>query len=336
MNSFLNNYSFKFLNNLIQESKNNINFSNNNNLTEPFSLNFNYQKQYEELEEEITFVIGILAIIFNSLGIIIFFICCCLGYNKKGFELITYMNIASLINVISHMIYYRDDESSANNLKCDLQGHLMVYSEQTLLLSASVLTYNVYKDVLSREHVMRGNDRLINILTCFIIPIFLIAIGHFLKIFGINGHWCWIKEEKNYYILGYYILIWVYIISNITLIILSYRRVKKNQRRNSYVEEDEIEGEISLIKRMSIFPIMLFICWIFPTVDRFLFYVKNDHCDIIEILRLIGILSLGIMISIFSFIFIFGTNFLILIRRCCLKNKKQLNTDTQTNLINES
>jgi hypothetical protein len=83
----------------------------------------------ENIENEIRIIVGLIAAIFNGLSIIVFAISFFLRRSGKGFELIVYMNIASLINVISYLLLFKGFSSELNPQEyqiCDWQGPLMV------------------------------------------------------------------------------------------------------------------------------------------------------------------------------------------------------------------
>jgi len=287
--------------------------------------------------------IGLIAGIFNSISIFTFLISFCMNYSAKGFELISYMNIASLLNVISHLILFKPENVILNpseETRCRLQGPLMVYSELAQFLTATTLSYSIYKDILEGSNRMGRKERVVKLFICFLVPLILIGIGVYKGVFGENGHWCWISIEfgKNIGVV-YYIVIWIFMLFNITLIFLANKKVKTHRRMNTKPEE-EIDEERTLVKRMSVFPILLIICWIFTTIDRLGIRLDSIH-DIFEVINVSSILFLGIFISIFSFLFIFGTNckaFCNLFREFCAsvcKKNQRSETERSSLLISD-
>jgi hypothetical protein len=186
---------------------------------------------------------------------------------------------------------------------------------------------------------MRSLERIILLFICFGLPGILIGIGMKFRVFGLNGHWCWFSKEisRNIGII-YYIILWSFMISEIIFLFLSHKKVNYYIKTNLRTEE-QIYNEQSLIKKVTVFPVLLIICWIFPTIERIFMYYSERQFPI-EIISITIILFLGIFISFFSFIFIFGSNcssFCNLFRECftgTFRRKTSENSDLRNNFIN--
>jgi hypothetical protein len=214
----------------------------------------------------------------------------------------------------------------------------MTYSELAQFLTATTLSYSIYRDILEGSYLMGTKERIIKLIICFVFPMIFIAVGIINGVFGENGHWCWISPEfgKNIGLI-YYIIVWIFMGFNLTLIFLANKKVKNHFRLKSRTEE-ELENERILVKRMSVFPILLIGCWIFPTIDRLGINMDNIH-DVFEVINLCSILLLGILISFFSFIFIFGSNlsaFCNLFKSFFALICKKYKSDSQRSLITDN
>lgn len=197
----------------------------------------------------------------------------------------------------------------------------MVYSELSQFCIATALSISIYKDILEKQNRMLLKERLVILSFCFLLPFLLILIGFEFGIFGPNGHWCWISKEYNEsFGVAFYLIVWLFILVNILFLIMSLCKIQRHKKDHSRTDE-EVKEEKLIVKQMTIFPILLIVCWIFPTIDRVRLFCKYEKIQFIEVVNLTGILLLGVLISIFSFLFIFWNkfNFFHILRLCCVK-----------------
>jgi len=296
-------------NNLVYLSNNNNN--NNSNLTADSTTN----------EKLIITIVGSIGAFFNSLNILLFLFRCNKNESTKASELIAYMNISSLINTISYMLYF-NKEGSSNVPKsplCDAQGCLMVFSELSQFSTASLISIYISNNIFNFEsNEFTNKKRIPEIFFGFIFPFLLVLIGYFFNVFGLNGRWCWIKSDfGNSLGFAFYLIIWLTMILNICLIAYSYCKIKNTNV--DYLNLDDVyqvRNEMSHLKMMAIFPLLLIICWFFPTVNRVIILYGYDKDQTIEILHVTMILLLGVFISVTSFLFVDFRRFCKSIKGC--------------------
>lgn len=280
---------------------------------------FIYQKNNDhistvgEIEYSIISIIVPIGAIFNILNILHILFRFCKNESAKASELIAYMNFSSLINVISYRLYFNLDpgkEIDPVTNVCKIQGSLMVFSELSQFATATIISVYISNNIFNfQSNEISLKNRLIKILFGFIFPLLIVFIGNMIDIFGSNSRWCWIKwEYRDSYGIAFYVIIWLTMIFNISLIIYSYFKIRKAYDFNMD-NQDQIKYEMSHFKTMAIFPLLLIICWFFPTLNRIMMFFKADDDqnatnDIIEILHVIMILLLGVFISVTSFLFV--------------------------------
>jgi hypothetical protein len=120
-------------------------------------------------------------------------------------------------------------------------------------------------------------------------------------------------------------------IFNISLIAHSYCKIKKAYVLN-IDKQDQIRYEMPHFKMMAIFPLLLIICWIFPTINRIITLYGYEKNVTIEIFHITMILLLGVFISVTSYLFIdlkrlcksIKGCFLNLFSKYCNENKSNL------------
>lgn len=89
---------------------------------------------------------------------------------------------------------------------------------------------------------------------------------------------------------------------------------------------------MSYFKMMAIFPLVLIICWFFPTINRIITlygYTKNVT---IEILHVTMILLLGVFISVTSFFFLDLKRLFKTIKNCFIDLFSKCRKDKKSNL----
>jgi len=285
---------------------------------------------FKNFEKILIKVVGSIGILFNSLNIFHFLFRCTKSQSARASELIAYMNFSSLINTISYMLYFtnnKDYDDDNNNPLCKIQGSLMVFSELSELATATIISVYIYNNIFDLEsNEIHNSKRFLKIFFGFLLPLILSGLGYLFDIFGINGNWCWIKGNlANQIIAPYFVFYWIVLLFNISLIGYSYFKIR-SLLNTHHENHDQIIYEMSHLKIMSTFPLMIIICWILPTIKKIMFFYTNEKNDIIEIFGVSMILLLGFFISGTSFFFIkwksLFKEFLSCFKKMCSCNKK--------------
>jgi len=295
----------------------------------------------ENTEFIIRFYLGGIGCFFNFINILFFLFSFIKNTPSIAHELITYINISSLINTISYLLLFIKEDDSYDKFLCDFQGFIMVFSEISQISILTIICTNLYNILKTQTDEFDLKDRILNIFLGFVFPLIMSALGLFFNIYGISGNWCWIKVEfgENLGII-FYCVIWIFLIINLILIICSNINVRKLTVVNS-VALVQINYNISYIKKVSIFPIIILICWIMPTINRFILLEKGFKDPVIEFLHLVFNLSLGLLISLTSFLFldwlpIFTQIGKIFKYKCCRKSSNLRVSDNQNFLLSSS
>lgn len=270
-------------------------------------LQRNYFEEFKYEEDSKTglrYVLGPFGCLFNIINITFFFFNWIKNTTSTAHELIAYVNISSLINTISYLLLYiTSDQTYSSNL-CVLQGSIMLYSEFSLMICLTAISLHIFTSMERTSDDMERSERIKYIIFIYLLPFVLIMIGGLFKIFGENGNWCWIKAELGSSLgLIVYIGIWILLVFNSILTIFANIKIQNITTFNS-VAFTQIKYYISYIRKISIFPIILIICWIPASINRIRAYFLGGKDETIQTLHLIFNLSLGIFLSIASFLFL--------------------------------
>lgn len=170
---------------------------------------------------------------------------------------------------------------------------------------------------------MNKKERLKLISFIFFLPLFVIIIGLSLDIFGRNNNWCWIKGELGESVAFFFnCFLWILIIFNATIILYSNCKMRNIIVFNSS-ELKKIQYFISYVRKISIFSLILIICWVPASLNRILIFFFVEKNDVIQLLHLIFILNLRLFILLGSFLFVDWTDIIKWIKiffkaKCCL------------------
>jgi hypothetical protein len=310
-------------NNLLFHSTNNNSFINKPHY---FILQ---NKTAEEIEEYSTLILNIIGIIFNLICIFVFIKLKMRKLSQKGHELITYINISTLINNISHIIKFYPLQNIYNNLNdnndnevsisCLIQGSLMFYSETSQILTSTIFTFSIFMFCKLKNIEFYKMERGLYIFLGFIFPFLLVLMFIYLKLFGKNEHYCWIGKENEITQKIFSICLIIILLINIILITLCCCYNRKKENNNSDISREVLISIRSQINKMLIFPILFIFCWILPVIDYF-----NDYNLILDVLCISYPCILGIGISIISF-YIFYSSGITCEILCC--EKKNIDED---------
>ena len=292
-------------------------------------------------------LIGSFGIIFNLINIIFFFFKFLKNNTGAAYEFIIYLNISSLINTISYLLNFNASPDIINNdSQCEsplgcIQSFFLVFSEMSQISTATILSLYILNFLKYHIDEIEYKERLYNITFGYFIPFLIALIGYFSKIYGKNGYWCWISEKYNWsFGLVLYIVIWVLMIVNIIIVIFSNIKIRRNQVFNS-VACKQYKNYISYMNKISVFPLLLLVCWIFPTINRIIKIINElnnivedyKERDIFILLHTISNMSLGVFISITSFFFMDWENIYKKFKDFCRKKNLRSSKLTDENFL---
>jgi len=252
----------------------------------------------------IIYAFGILSCISLLLIILVFF------YQHKkqkvtpAFELIFYLCIASLINTISFMILYIPDlnELIISPVLCKTQGALIFFSELSQYIVATMISIFIFS-IKSKDEFYDNfptSRRVLYLGGSFGIASIFTLILLYYDSFGENRNRCWIKNENDGWLIYLdCIIIWILIIINCVLALIIYCKKFKN-----YINE-EIRYRIDFSNKLSLYPIVSFICWFISSLTSYFDYEDKDiqFLDIISLIfnLLEGFLYASVSMYFFSF-----------------------------------
>lgn len=254
----------------------------------------------------IHFILGPTSLLFNLINICVFLIHLLRESTTRGHEFLTYINISSFINTLSHLLLFKEDQRDPNYDKtiCKIQAPLMFFSEVSDVFIQNLISFYIFKSRVIFFDEFSRLTRIINLFLIYGIPAIVVSIVYSFDLFGKNGHYCWIKNTYGYsYGTVLYICIWITIIISVCVICYSRRRLKKDYDIRSSLGEAMVKQLISYNTKMLLFPAVFFVSWIFPTMNRVYELFNGYENKVLFGFHYIFKISFGIFISIASVVF---------------------------------
>jgi hypothetical protein len=196
-----------------------------------------------------------------------------------AFKLIVYLSFADIFFSIGkiYLIEYIE-EFAIEGGDCYLQAFLINFGGLSSFAWTTVISYTVYATVVKNRRNMQvmeteylkyayGLPLIISLMYTRSLPLDLFLIRPFLTgDYGPAGGWCWIRlKDQGYtrgvlmYLIFFYIPLWVAVIYNITNYIAVTRFLRE------YLEH---KVDSQMIRRISLYPLILVVCWMIPTINK--------------------------------------------------------------------
>lgn len=234
---------------------------------------------------------------------------------------IIFLSISTYISTCSYFIYKKENEGEGEgdmSPYCLLQGFTMVWFDMSIYFWATLINYSVYYhtihfDLIESESIPIHwwiGDFTFGYLFPFAYATLLAGLG----VIGLNGDYCWIKE--NYHVpLITYMIAWVLMLFNILLSCrVIYYIYNLPQEDKDYVKD--------YVSSLLAFPIIQMVVTIPGSVNRLLTTMADEANTIDKTLANISkscFALMGLLIAL-----AFGRKmklFNVICRCCCKKNK---------------
>jgi len=233
----------------------------------------------------------------GSLFVVLVFLCY-ENLRTWPFELASYLSFASMINSISYVLYYiNDDKDPVDPVKCRAQAFLMIWFENSQFIWAMMIGYAIYESiVLLRDDAEHVNTfkRIGYIAMGFGTPLLYSLVAYFLDYLGPIGNWCWIGEipETKIYLTNNQDLsreldqsTGVRIVSAIllgfSLLAISlnwyfiYSTIKS--LKDEYTNEKELILVRGYINKIALFPLIQTVCMFPSYVNKFFILFQYEY-----------------------------------------------------------
>jgi len=172
---------------------------------------------------------------------------------------------------------------------CISQGWLLQFSENAIFAWITTIALNLYLVVC--WHLTTHSFEKYYHIGVWSWAIFSACIPFVVtNVYDISGIWCWIS--RGYPILRFVLFYIPFIIQVIIVLILYILIIRKIS--NSPTEEGDSERKITLlVNRLRAYPVIFFILYLFPTINRIHDAVSNNDSFPLYVLQVITAPSIG-------------------------------------------
>lgn len=221
--------------------------------------------QTELLFYIIGIILGSISIIF-SLPMILVFIKC-RDLRSFIYEIVCYLSIASILNTLSYIIYFKCEEHTIfSYYRCVTQGSLMICFELSQAIWTTLMCIYLYLTVkydCFQEKSQENKLRVVFIIIGYGCPVGITLTALFMDKIGddSNYRYCWFKklEPGTHNIFAYiqFLFIWILILLNILFIFLI--------RKKNLKDVTNQENTQKYIQKLCIYPIIM-ISYLIPSI----------------------------------------------------------------------
>lgn len=258
----------------------------------------------------INLVLGCISIIGCFFILLIFIIY--KSIRSFAMEQVIYLSISCLISTFAYIMQglNREKVRLSNNLEmfniCKIQSFLMVWFENSKFISATLISFTVYRSVIYFEEINTKKThlrRIIYILIIFALPFIFSLVGLIcFTVFGPSDFWCYIElrsslednfDNKIFYLIAY-LLIWICIFLNFYFNIRIISYLKKEYSNH----EVEIKSTELYVKKLTIFPIVQTILMLPGTLNRLMELCFEENLSVLKLIQVTAACSTGLIYSI--------------------------------------
>lgn len=259
-------------------------------------------------------------------------------YNKLkmgyGHDLIFFLAISDLIRCISTFIKTSDFSNSEIDAACIAQGFFLNFSEMSSICWTSVIAFSIYIGTRKNTDVVKYSQRyLFFFIYSYGVPL-IFTIGPLAtNSIGPAGAWCWLNtqnlENSSAWIwsLLIYIINWTNILFNLIAVIFAVRYFKIRAFEIKEGDQKQANFLRNFCIVLKFFPIILIVCWIFPTINRIvLFATREEHVGLYSVSAFFACMQGFLNAIVYSYYYknILGS--------CCRKKIAEDNRDQIKNM----
>jgi len=253
------------------------------------------------------------------------------------FELVLYLTIASMLNTISYLIYYREQENmiDSNMLFCKTQSFIMIWFELSQMIWVNIITYSAYENLVEvDEEYLTSAKRIKYLFIGYILPLVYPIVGLSSNWLGRSGRWCWITQSESFtstwfYTWTVYSTIWLLILLNIFFTVLIIKYLNKISAI-SRVEKEKIS---KFIFKLIQYPAIQIICILPATINRLVYEFYGEYNSYVEFVCLIFISIQGICYAIcYGYNPQVRTALIQSFTKCCKKNSLDESSDSDAEI----
>jgi len=219
---------------------------------------------FTEDEKPIVYLLTAVSLLslFGSLFIIITYICF-RKIRNYAYKLVTYLSYSDIILSIGNILSWGTIKYKAEDHLCFTQAFLINFGGLASVLWTSVIAWSIYSaTVLNAKNLRDKNMRFL--LVGYGVSLALSIIPFITKQYGRAGLYCWIEDQEIVKdslmrFAMFYIPLWIALSFNIYAYLRVIAFIKK------YISTTL---EVRFVHRLKYYPMVLVICWTFPTINR--------------------------------------------------------------------
>lgn len=247
-----------------------VTIANATNVTDRCDPLFDAHAKWTETEKDL---INIVQLVSGSLSFSgsLFIVSCFIAFpslRKFAFRLVFFLSLSDVFSSISSFF---GDPPTCSAL-CYIQGFTQQWFQVSSVLWTTAIAFTLYMSAVKGKVVDEIEIHEFKIkLFCWGVPLVLATIPFMTSSYENTGGWCWISGRGAggtvQRMLLFYVPIWVAVGFNCYVyykVIRIIRLVTRNQ-----VGAADLGKVLSMINRLKLYPLILIVCWIMPTVNRF-------------------------------------------------------------------
>jgi len=186
------------------------------------------------------------------------------------FKLVTFISLSDFLFYLGKLISISSVWGNPGPIICSIQGLLINYGELASVLWSGTIAFTLYYTIITPIPDLVDKYYFKMKLICFGVPFLFTIIPWYLGYIGQAGDFCWIVIDNRHRwtsffmrLFEFYLPLWGIIYYNI------YVYIRLIHYLNS------INANVGL-KRLALYPLILVICWFFPTLHRIESFFRDD------------------------------------------------------------
>ena len=177
-----------------------------------------------------------------------------------AFKLVFFMSISDIIHSVCLLL-------PPKGVSCVVQGFLLQYSAVSSVFWSFNIAFSLYMTALKGERDPARYQTKFLILA-YIVPLLLAIIPLFLNAYSQAGGWCWINSSFSVdlalRLFCFYFIVWTVIPFNLYVYVKVIHKLKREY--GAIIEYQQTNH--AMIKRLSLYPVVLIVCYLPITIKR--------------------------------------------------------------------
>jgi len=198
-------------------------------------------------------------------------------YRFPSSRLVLWLSIAAGLQTLCYLVPY---EKGGNSSMCDFQAFWISFFDWCIALWICVIAFNLHQIVVLGNKNAAFYERYYHIVVwgCAFTAAVLPLLGGN-TVYGDSGAWCWIVKEKQAWRVGVWygpLLIFFLYVLTMYLWIVKTLYSQKHSEFYQREGEDEARTKWKASMRLTRYPLIFIIMWIFPILNRIENWMAGD------------------------------------------------------------